>query len=92
MQGDLIYYYPNGAIEYRVKMIDSVEEGLAETFYQDGKLNIKVFFEKGFPVGTSSEYYPNGAVKVEIDYLDGMSSALRCYLEQGRQIPCEEGE
>ncbi|MEJ6687477.1 MAG: hypothetical protein QNK70_09395 [Crocinitomicaceae bacterium] len=66
-----------------------MEEGLAETYYEDGKLKIKMFYEKGFPVGTSTEYYQNGKIKGEIDYLDGMISALRCYLEQGRQVPCE---
>ena len=51
---------------------------------------VRMFYENGTPIKTSVEYFKSGTVKGEIDYVDGLSSSLRCYLENGKQVPCDE--
>ena len=82
-------YYEDGQLEYEVMMIEGLENGEAKTFFKGGELMVQMFYENGLPVKTSTEFYKSGAVKGEIDYVEGLSSSLRCYLENGRQTPCK---
>lgn len=55
-------------IEY---FIDDIKEGYSETYYKNGQLKTKVFFEKGFATGQTFEYDTTGKIITVLLYKKG---------------------
>ena len=45
--------------------------GLAESYYENGKIKIQINFYDGKPNGMFKEYYKNGQLNKEVRYIDG---------------------
>ncbi len=69
VDGETIYYYPNG----NKKFVDNYKNGLkfgkSTTYYESGAVEIEgIYRDKGLKEGPWKEYYESGAVKEEYNY------------------------
>ena len=64
-------FYPNGKTESEVTYKDSVREGEAKFYYEDGNLKEERLYVNGRVAGLVKIYYPNGKLKELINIEDG---------------------
>ncbi len=64
-------YYPNGKIESEITYKDTIREGEAKFYYEDGTLKEERLYVNGRVAGLVKVYYPNGKLKELINIEDG---------------------
>ena len=64
-------FYPNGKVESEVTFKDSVREGEAKFYYEDGALKEERLYVNGRVAGLVKVYYPNGKLRELINIEDG---------------------
>lgn len=63
-----IYYYTTGEVKEEYEIDNGKRNGLARSFYLDGKLKAIGFYKNGLPDSTYIHYYANGNKQVEGRY------------------------
>jgi antitoxin component YwqK of YwqJK toxin-antitoxin module len=74
------YYIGKNILKSRTTYVDKIQNGLAETFYESGKLQSKMPYRNGKRYGTYYEYFENGLLKRlsnwENDKLEGLGVVI----------------
>lgn len=74
------YYIGKNILKSRTTYVDKIQNGLAETFYESGKLQSKMPYRNGKRNGTYYEYFENGLLKRmsnwENDKLEGLGVVI----------------
>jgi len=64
-------YYQNGNVESEISFNDSIREGEAKFYYEDGTLKEERLYVNGRVAGLVKTYHPNGKLKELINIEDG---------------------
>ena len=64
-------YYPNGKIESEISYKDSIRDGEAKFYFEEGTLKEERLYVNGRVEGLVKVYYPNGKLKELINIEDG---------------------
>ena len=89
--GELIYRYPDGAIEMIQNYKDGLMEGVSEGFYNDGQLKERANCKKGLLSGNVQWYYQNGQQERTCLYQDSKIVKCEDFYEDG-QLKSKEAE
>ncbi len=82
--GEELYYYPNGVVSYKRSIVDGLNHGFIEAYYENGDLQFKEYHEKGHLIkgvsyfnNTENTYdgsinipYPEGGYEAFYDYIE----------------------
>jgi antitoxin component YwqK of YwqJK toxin-antitoxin module len=83
LDGQTVYYYPNGNVEDSFNLIDGDKEGNYFQYYSNGKLKGTTFFVKGKANGFAYSYYPNTKLEIEEFYRSGNLIFTKNFHENG---------
>ena len=75
--------YGNGKTKLKATLVNGKYEGPYERFYENGQLQVKATYKKGFPE-KEEEFYESGAKKRESRYVDGNVVENNEYYENGK--------
>lgn len=82
--GEFIWYYKNGQISKRHKIINRQIDGEYAEFYESGQPKKKWFFLNGKPQGECINYYENGKIKDKQNFKNGeYDGVFESYYENG---------
>lgn len=93
LNGEGVWYYPNGKIKSKINYVNNTEDGMAYYFYESGVIKSFRKWNKGKIVGYAVDYYDIYS-RVESIMLyndDGFLIYRKTYDEDGRLIS-EEGQ
>jgi TonB family protein len=80
-------YYPDGKIESSISYKDSIREGEAKFYFEDGTLKEERLYVNGRVAGLVKLYYPNGKLKELINIEDGKREGpTSLFDEEGKYI------
>jgi Uncharacterized protein conserved in bacteria len=74
--GPVIDYYYTGIKKRDGFLANGVDDGLANTYYKDGKIKFSVNYNKGVENGESVHYFTNGQVKQKGSYKNGKEDGI----------------
>jgi antitoxin component YwqK of YwqJK toxin-antitoxin module len=69
--GVLYEVYENGQLQYEKTIVNSILEGLFESWYSNGQLKSTGSYQKNKKEGTWSSYFSNAQLESSIEYLQG---------------------
>ena len=80
-------YYSNGKVESEISYKDTIREGEAKFYYEDGTLKEERLYVNGRVAGLVKIYYPNGKLKELINIEDGKREGpTSLFDEEGKYI------
>ncbi len=87
-QGDPVKaFYPNGKVESEISYNDSIREGEAKFYFEDGTLKEERLYVNGRVTGLVKTYHPNGKLKELINIEDGKREGpVSIFDEEGKYI------
>lgn len=88
VDGEQIYYYPNGNKKIVNNYKDGLKFGKSVTYYESGAVEIEgLYRDKGLAEGPWKEYYENGTLKEEYYYKHGLfHGEYTIYDEKGKIV------
>lgn len=90
--GQEIYTYPNGNIKFKRTLVEGLNHGFIESYYKDGKLRYKEYYEKGKLIKGVS-YFDNSEniydASVYFPYPSGGYDAFYKYLNEANGLSSE---
>ena len=80
-------YYPNGKVESEITFKDTIREGEAKFYYEDGTIKEERLYVNGKVAGLVKVYYPNGKLKELINIEDGKREGpTSLFDEEGKYV------
>ena len=89
--GWMLDFYPRGATLSRCQLTHGLLNGLSETWYTNGQLQVREYFKDGVSHGHREKWHPNGAQLSEATVVDGkVTGTFRSWYDNGQL--CEQIE
>ncbi len=83
VDGEVIYYYENGAKFGRSSFKEGNKDGLSETYYPEGELKSQTIYKDNLKDEIAQTFYLDGKVKTESTYRSGKELSYVLYNQQG---------
>lgn len=62
-EGDAVYYFQDGKIKQKLRVLNNKVDGIETTYYPDGQMASQESYSGGLRNGICKEWYPNGILK-----------------------------
>lgn len=86
LEGQSIYFYPNGKVKRRLSFCRNLMEGRDEMFNESGQLIEDTHYAKGLREGEAKRYWPDGRVASEEIYQQDLLTSGKYYGIEGELI------
>lgn len=87
MEGESVWYYPDGKIQLKANYLDGVIHGKLIRYFENGAVHTEDEYENGRLNGLSKEWRNNGKIYVEMTYRnDTLNGISRQYDENEKVI------
>lgn len=76
LENSFKYFYSNKNIACEGNYLNNQLEGIANSYYDDGKLYGTRFYKNGLRVGSHKYLYHDGKIELELNFLNGIKNGL----------------
>ena len=84
LNGECVWYYPNGQQWMRVNYVDDIKDGVVLTYAENGKLTAEEYYTGGKLNGPFKKWYDNGQLFQDGQYADMMDGLWLIFYPEGQ--------